>query len=72
MNYTERIKSLREDNDYNQTFVANASLPLSRFRTKENLLTLPEMILRMNDNGGKNYGKFNKGHYRTKNGIQLR
>lgn len=24
MNYTERIKSLREDNDYNQTFVANA------------------------------------------------
>lgn len=24
MNYTERIKSLREDNDYNQTFVAKA------------------------------------------------
>lgn len=24
MNYTERIKSLREDNDYNQTYVANA------------------------------------------------
>lgn len=24
MNYRERIKSLREDNDYNQTYVANA------------------------------------------------
>lgn len=24
MLYTERIKALREDNDYNQTFVANA------------------------------------------------
>ena len=24
MNYTERIKSLREDNDYNQTFIAKA------------------------------------------------
>ncbi|MBQ4057335.1 MAG: helix-turn-helix transcriptional regulator [Lachnospiraceae bacterium] len=24
MNYTERIKSLREDNDYNQTVVATA------------------------------------------------
>jgi len=24
MRYTERIRALREDNDYNQTFVANA------------------------------------------------
>ena len=24
MKYTERIRALREDNDYNQTFVANA------------------------------------------------
>ena len=24
MEYTERIRALREDNDYNQTFVANA------------------------------------------------